>query len=154
MRLGLFPGQQEFLRKAVVDAEKYRGARRRFLAVFGIGVAGAAGAGFVGGRSMAASSEPTKATEPSKDRAALLLDQMKRAATAPMPELERQFGTLLATLDANGDQPLLWLGFERLAQRVVIDDQPALRARLLVTARSLTVPDHLTALVKRLAALR
>ena len=71
-----------------------------------------------------------------------------------MPELERQFGTLLATLDANSTEPLLWLGFERLAQRVVIDDQPALRARLLVSARSLSVPDHLDALVKRLAALR
>lgn len=154
MRLGLFPGQQEFLRKAVVDAEKYRGARRRFLAVFGIGVVGAAGVGFAGGRSTAASSEPAKLTEPRNDRGSLLLEQMKRAATAPMPELERQFGTLLATLDANSTEPLLWLGFERLAQRVVIDDQPALRARLLVSARSLSVPDHLDALVKRLAALR
>lgn len=147
MRLGLFPGQQEFLRQAVRDADKYRGARRRFLAVFGIGVAGAAGAGYFGGRASAATG---KAPEPTKDPASRLLADMKRIATGPMAELLERHAPFLACLDDHPDESLLWLGFERLGQMALLDASVALRQRLLTTARAKTVPEAFAPIVARL----
>ncbi len=143
MRLGLFPGQQEFLRKAVRDADKYRGARRRFLAIFGIGVVGAAGAGFWGGRWTRGSDAPATRQEQ-------LLAEMKRAAVGPMPELLRRHSTYLAFLDDHVDESVLWVGFERLALTSIVEERRELRDRLLTTARSKPVPDHLVDLVARL----
>lgn len=147
MRLGLFPGQQEFLRKAVRDADKYRGARRRFLAIFGVGVVGAAGAGYLGGRASSASAKPS---EPPKDREARLLEDMKRIATGAMKELVERHAPFLACLDDHPEELLLWLGFERLAQLALLDARADLRSRLLITARAKRVPESFTSIVARL----
>lgn len=143
MRLGLFPGQQEFIRKAVRDAENYRGARRRFLAIFGLGVAGAAGAGFAGGRMMREADLPQTSE-------AQLLAEMKRIAVGPMPELLHRHATFLSFLDDHPDEALLWVGFERLGLTSIVEERRELRARLLTTARAKVVPDHITPLVARL----
>ncbi len=147
MRLGLFPGQQEFLRKAVRDADKYRGARRRFLAIFGVGVAGAAGAGFVGGRWGRGEDAPQAEGE-HVDRS--LLQQFRTVAVGPLPELIDKNAMLLAVLDDHPEDPLLWLGYERLAQHALLESDAQLRTRLLSRASQKPVPGHVIPFVEQL----
>lgn len=152
MRLGLFPGQQEYLRKAVRDADKYRGARRRFLFTLAVAVPAAAVAGVAGALAWRGSPPPA----PTSEADALVLERLewaRRLADGPDDALLASSTTFLMVLDRCGGDQVLWRGFARLCEFALAADaadRRALASRLLVSCRAQAVPPELRHLPDRL----
>lgn len=154
MRLGLFPGQVEELKRlARIGADAEQRSRRQWIASAAAVVLVGATA-FVAGRW---SAQPTSGNTGKIDRAAFLRSRLplaQRLASAPDAELMASSATFLVIFGGTGGDATLWRGFARLG-RMALAARDLELAQGLVQAASIVqiAPEHreLVAQLKELA---
>jgi len=128
--------------------------RRRFLAILGLSVPLAAGAGFALAH-WSMGSPRKRLPDPVDARVVERLEWAHRLANGPDGALLAASTTFLMVLDRCGGDVALWRGFARLVRMAEADGQErrALAARLLVSAEAQELPVELRGCEARLREL-
>lgn len=149
MRLGMFPGQAEELKRLArkgLDAE--RRSRRQFVAASAAVVLTGVSA-FLFGRWSAAGSEPVR-PDAIRERWAKKIPWAEAIAMAPIDDLVAARSTFLMTIERTEGTEGMWRGFGRLAERAIAQGDRELAKRLLEVVQIAPPPPAATRLLEAL----